>query len=289
MQKPQLEQTQAIENHHVDRQHFPKLTVKEHQRLHHKLPIDSPLAREMRQYIMLTGQAMLKRYYDQLWRNRKRLYLEEKCRKRTILSFVRERTRSSDAAPLRIMDLGCGYGWLTKALSEFGDAAGVDISINEAKKRYPDIKFQEADIMCDEIEGNYDVIVSSEVLEHIAREDHQMFIRRIYELLNGKGYLILTTPNKPVAESLPQNDLQPIENWLNKKSLIRLVEPLFEIKHCGSTYFFPALFFKHTALKLPKVVYGIFYGRLRCYKIIDELLSSTNYGISLVVVGQKRD
>jgi 2-polyprenyl-3-methyl-5-hydroxy-6-metoxy-1,4-benzoquinol methylase len=107
---------------------------------------------------------------------------------------------------------------------------------------------------------NYDVIVSSEVLEHIVRENQQTFILRTHELLNGKGYLILTTPNKPVAESLPQEDLQPIENWLDKESLIKLVEPFFEIKYCGSTYFFPALFLKHTALKPLRLVYGIFYG-----------------------------
>lgn len=228
----------------------------------------------------------LKKYYDELWRNRKRLYPEQKSRKRTILSFVRK--IASDATQLRIMDLGCGYGWLTKVLSEFGDATGVDITIKEAKKRYPDMKFQEANIIHDEIEGNYDIIVSSEVLEHIAQENQQTFVRRIYELLSEKGYLILTTPNKPVAESLPQEDLQPIENWLDKKSLIELVEPFFEIKHCGTTYFLPSLFFKHTSLKALRVAYGIFYGRLRCYEIIDRLLSSTNYGISLVIVGQKR-
>ena len=59
MQEPKLEQTQeAIENHHPDKKHEPKLTVrmtrKEHQELHHKLPIDTPLARQVRQYIMLT-------------------------------------------------------------------------------------------------------------------------------------------------------------------------------------------------------------------------------------------
>jgi hypothetical protein len=58
MQEPKLEQTQAIEHHHIDRKHYPNLTVKitrkEHQTLHHKLPIDTPLARQVRQYIMLT-------------------------------------------------------------------------------------------------------------------------------------------------------------------------------------------------------------------------------------------
>jgi len=59
--EPKLEQAQeilAMENHHVDRQRYPKLRVKmtrkEHQKLHHKLPIDTPLARQVRQYTMLT-------------------------------------------------------------------------------------------------------------------------------------------------------------------------------------------------------------------------------------------
>jgi len=97
-----------------------------------------------------------KRYYDQLWRSRKRLHLEEKCRQRAILSFVRK--ISSDTAPPRIMDLGCGYGWLTKALSKFGDATGVDVSVDEARKRYLGIKFQEADII------HYEIMVATILL-----------------------------------------------------------------------------------------------------------------------------
>ena len=233
---------------------------------------------------------LIKKYYNNLWRSvpapHKKLYTEMRCRKRTIFPFVRK-ISSDSSTPLRIMDLGCGCGWLTKALSEFGDSIGIDISITEAKKRYPDMKFLEADILWDEIEGNYDVIVSSEVLEHIARENQQTFVRRTRELLNEKGLLVLTTPNKPVAESLPQ-DLQPIENWLDKDSLMKLVDPFFEIKYCGSTYFLPLLLLKHTALKALARVYRMFYSGLGCYKIIDGLLGSTNSGIHLVIVGQKK-
>jgi SAM-dependent methyltransferase len=197
-----------------------------------------------------------------------------KCRKRAVLSFVKK--IASDSVPPRIMDLGCGYGWLTKTLSEFGDAIGIDLSVNEAKKRYPEIKFQEANILCDEIEGSYDIIVSSEMLEHIAREDHQSFMRRTHALLKEGGYLILTIPNKLVA-------LSP-EAWIDKESLIKLAKPFYNIIAIGSTYFLPSFLSRHKPLSL---VYRAFYNRLGCYKIIDRLLSSTLYGLSLVIVGRK--
>lgn len=48
----------VIENHHPDKKHHPKVTVKmsrkEHQRLHEILPKDNPLSRKMRQYDALT-------------------------------------------------------------------------------------------------------------------------------------------------------------------------------------------------------------------------------------------
>lgn len=48
----------AIENHHVDREHYPKLTVKtprkEHQKIHGILPVDTLLSKKMRQYDALT-------------------------------------------------------------------------------------------------------------------------------------------------------------------------------------------------------------------------------------------
>jgi hypothetical protein len=48
----------AIENHHIDRLHQPKLMVqmtrKEHQKLHNILPIDTPLSKKKRQYDALT-------------------------------------------------------------------------------------------------------------------------------------------------------------------------------------------------------------------------------------------
>lgn len=51
------EELLAIENHHVDREHFPDLTIKmtrkEHQKIHNILPIDTPLTRKVREYIMI--------------------------------------------------------------------------------------------------------------------------------------------------------------------------------------------------------------------------------------------
>lgn len=232
---------------------------------------------------------VLKSFYDRYWRDREKLCIDEKCRKNFVVSNI-EKIKSEFSCPLRILDLGCGRGWLTEILSKYGNVLGVDLSTNAAKILHPHLKFKQLDIISDKIEGNYDVVVSSEVIEHLTLEHQQIYIKKAYELLGENGYLILTTPNKPNVEklaklSIKRNQLQPIENWLDKESLSSLLNTFFEIKFMGSVMFYPIFFRKYRALNL---LYQTFYDRLRGYKCVDGILNSTSRGLYLAIVGQKR-
>jgi hypothetical protein len=110
MQESKLEQTkEAIENHHVDRKHSPKLKVKmtrkEHQKLHKILPIDTLLSRKMRQYDTLTKLIVTMKNWQTSFTkdfgNSPNIGLEtiEKCKQQlmkeigNIIKIEREKTR----------------------------------------------------------------------------------------------------------------------------------------------------------------------------------------------------
>lgn len=233
-----------------------------------------------------------KAYYDTKWLswlNRKKGW-HEICLIESIISSIRD-LKSKSNHRLNIIDLGCGRGWITDALSEYGDVVGIDLSINTAERLYPNLKFIQANIVTDEIEGKFDVVVSSEIIEHLSFEDQRIYVRKAYDLLNETGYLILTTPNKPRVEtwfkelSISREQLQPIENWLDKESLNLLLAPYFKIACIGSTVFYPALIRKYRYLRY-MYIFASFY--LKLYKLINRLLRASQRGLYFTAVARKR-
>ncbi|MFX1476313.1 MAG: class I SAM-dependent methyltransferase, partial [Promethearchaeota archaeon] len=174
------------------------------------------------------------------------------CRMHFIIRNVMKYSKLHRGQGIRIIDLGCGQGWITSELSKYGDVVGVDLSTRVARKLYPNLKFIEANMVIDRIEGKYDIVVSSEVIEHLTYKDQQICIRKAYYLLREDGILILTTPNKLRAVQLckrlhiGRDQLQPIENWLDKESLSLLLNPYFETSFVGSTMFRPILVIKNS-------------------------------------------
>lgn len=124
-----------------------------------------------------------------------------------------------------ILDLGCGRGWLTNLLSEYGKIIGVEpieAVVNYAKNMFPNIDFvtgTSKDLF--EEKNKYDLIVSSEVIEHIIDDKKDDFINDIWELLNEKGFVILTTPRKEAQEDWNKyiSSNQPIEDWISESEL----------------------------------------------------------------------
>lgn len=99
----------------------------------------------------------------------------------------------------RVLDLGCGNGALCGALSGAGfDTVGCDPSedgIEYARRSYPKIPFhclgvyEEPEILK---EDGFDVVVSTEVIEHIFLP--RALPRFAAKVLKSGGHLILTTP-----------------------------------------------------------------------------------------------
>jgi SAM-dependent methyltransferase len=129
--------------------------------------------------------------------------------------------------------MGCGTGWLTSILSEFGKVVGVDLAPEAARKRHPNIQFIGADITNWQPElDHFDVVVSQEVIEHV--NDQAGLIGVIHRLLRPGGYLILTTPNARITSHGPEEwkrrfRYQPVENHLTVTQLQHLVSSAFKV------------------------------------------------------------
>ena len=56
---------------------------------------------------------------------------------------VRAKAGMHDGRPLRILDFGCGTGWLGASLTSFGDVTGIDLStaaIEHGRQEFPDVQ-----------------------------------------------------------------------------------------------------------------------------------------------------
>lgn len=125
-----------------------------------------------------------------------------------IVPAVLRAVRSVGGGPLRILDIGCGNGALAGRLLAIGhQAVGVDLSesgVMLAKQQYPDARFEV--VAADEhvldrlAEQPFDVVVSTEVIEHVYAP--RLFMKGCYTALKPGGTLVLTTPYHGYVKNL---------------------------------------------------------------------------------------
>ena len=135
----------------------------------------------------------------------------------------------------RILEVGCGTGWLSFKLCEFGKVTAVDLGvgfIEAAKTRHREIDFRSGDIHTLDLSVNpFDVIVTLETFSHVP--DQAAFVHRLSQLLKPGGYLLLTTQNKSVFER--RADVRPnisyIRKWVTMKTLECFLQPEFSLRH----------------------------------------------------------
>jgi 2-polyprenyl-3-methyl-5-hydroxy-6-metoxy-1,4-benzoquinol methylase len=141
--------------------------------------------------------------------------------KNTLQTTVKEK--------LKILEVGCGLGYLTYALVMDGyNTTGLDISqnaIDEAVKNFGN-HYICADITeyARQYKGVYDIVVLTEVIEHV--EDPVSFLQSLTELLKPDGgKIILTTPNKTIypANIVWNTDLPPVHLWWFSEDSMRYI------------------------------------------------------------------
>lgn len=147
----------------------------------------------------------------------------------------------------KILDVGCGFGWLSLFLAKYGTYIGVDFAqraIGYARCVYREFgSFIVADAedpflgLSKEIP--FDIVIASEVIEHVKYQD--AFLAQINRFTKLNGFVILTTPNGYLLDTAVRkygNQLQPIENWITPPELHALLTTSgFQVvQHVGIVY-----------------------------------------------------
>lgn len=126
---------------------------------------------------------------------------------------------------IRILEIGCGLGYLTYALRKKGyDATGLDISANAVSKA---IEAFGPHYLCEDLfefakatNDRFDLIIMTELIEHL--EQPIEFISAAKSLLKEKGKLAITTPNKSFFphDLIWETDSPPVHLWwFSEKSM----------------------------------------------------------------------
>lgn len=100
---------------------------------------------------------------------------------------------------IRVLDLGCGNGSLSNLIAQQGyDVVGVEESksgFESAHLNFPDCHFIQASIYnlpYSDLEKSFDIVISSEVIEHLLYP--RELVRAARRCLKPNGHLIMTTP-----------------------------------------------------------------------------------------------
>ena len=189
----------------------------------------------------------------------------------------------------KILDFGCGTGWLTERLAQIGEATGIDLAervISAAQARWPHIRFIAGDLFQTPLpSAYYDIVVSQEVIAHIP--DQAAYLERAAGMLKSQGYLIITTPNKFVMDrsDFPPQPPEHIEHWLTMAKLKRLVQGRFRILHTSTIMPLGG----HGVLRLINSNrMNTALGLLVSQKNLERFKEWAGWGYTLIVLAQKK-
>lgn len=130
-----------------------------------------------------------------------------------------------------ILDFGCGeaFFWeeVKSRISITKDLIGIDLraeALAKARHSHPEFIFFQQDILSWEAERKFDLVIASQVLEHLVEPDR--FLHRLCEV--SRRYLLLTVPWEPLFR---------LCNLARGRDLVRLGNHPEHINHWGQRSF----------------------------------------------------
>jgi ubiquinone/menaquinone biosynthesis C-methylase UbiE len=142
----------------------------------------------------------------------------------------------------RVLDVGCGTGWLGNLARSYGPVTATDLSpqaIEAGRGRYPEVDLRCGDFMSLELPGPFRLIVSSDSL--VPMPDHAACLRRMAELQQPGDVLLLMTQNPVVwtrrgtfrghDPSVPHGNP---EQWPGRRQLREMLAPRYTIERLST-------------------------------------------------------
>jgi 2-polyprenyl-3-methyl-5-hydroxy-6-metoxy-1,4-benzoquinol methylase len=97
---------------------------------------------------------------------------------------------------LRVLDLGCRYGALTRAYLEGNEILGLDVdreALAEAEKLGIETRWADVEQPLGLDDGSFDVVVAGELLEHV--RDPESLVAEVRRVLKPGGHFVGSVPN----------------------------------------------------------------------------------------------
>ena len=191
----------------------------------------------------------------------------------------------------RVCDLGCGRGWMASQLRSVGQVTGVDLSpegVKIAQAQWPGIEFACADILEYDAPEKFDLIVSSEVIEHIPDAAKPRFVDTVARNIAPGGFVVITTPNARAKRAWERDGQlsQPIEDWPTMPELRRLFRAGFDILSHKTFVHQYTYLGVHRFFSAPKLLNAL--RRARLLTAYEGVQSSLGVGLHQVMIARRK-
>jgi 2-polyprenyl-3-methyl-5-hydroxy-6-metoxy-1,4-benzoquinol methylase len=106
--------------------------------------------------------------------------------------------------PARVLVVGCGYGVFDRLLPAGVELTGIDLAANEvavaaawARAHRPTWRYRAEPLAaCAFPDGAFDLVVLSEVIEHVPEAELPALLAEVVRVIAPHGHLLLTVPNR---------------------------------------------------------------------------------------------
>lgn len=149
------------------------------------------------------------------------------------------------SSDVRILDAGCGTGWLAKRLSRFGKVDAIDVheraltlarsrGVNVTRGSVEEIPFPD---------NTFDLVTSIDVIYHKAVYDDSKALSEIFRVLKPGGTLVIRVPAHESLYSSHDKFVQTARRYRIEQVREKLNYSCFQIQkatYCQASLFLPA-------------------------------------------------
>lgn len=160
-----------------------------------------------------------------------------RCREfELIICAIKKVIDGRQVGTLKILEFGCGSCESAEYLSELGDLVVTDVKKSASLCLPPTVEFRIADIYhTDFREGQFDVVLSSQVLEHL--EDMEQAFHEMKRISTRDAYYVFSVPTATwLVLSTPAKIFKKLENLFARMCGVQM-RPKEVLSHNGNNHF----------------------------------------------------